>query len=88
MKISKLPARFKVEKPGRFRLDDFDPAETAGFSKADAKKIVADHNERLTDLQERLYAEDSWAVLIILFDFFVIWALTAHGRDVTVVNDR
>jgi hypothetical protein len=29
-----------------------------------------------------------WAVLIIVFDLFVIWALTAHGRDVTVVNDR
>jgi hypothetical protein len=29
-----------------------------------------------------------WSVLIIVFDLFVIWALTAHGRDVTVVNDR
>ena len=29
-----------------------------------------------------------WAVLIIAFDMFVIWALTAHGRDVTAVNDR
>ena len=29
-----------------------------------------------------------WAVLIIAFDIFVIWALTAHGRDVTRVNDR
>jgi len=29
-----------------------------------------------------------WAVLIIIFDVFVIWALTAHGWDVTSVNDR
>jgi len=29
-----------------------------------------------------------WAVLIIAFDVFVIWALTAHGRDITAVNDR
>jgi hypothetical protein len=29
-----------------------------------------------------------WAVLIIAFDMFVIWALTAHGRDVTRINDR
>jgi PPK2 family polyphosphate:nucleotide phosphotransferase len=75
MKISKLPARFRIDKPGRFRLGEFDPAETAGFSKADAKKIVADHNERLTDLQERLYAEDSWAVLIIL------QGIDAAGKD-------
>jgi hypothetical protein len=29
-----------------------------------------------------------WAILIIAFDMFVIWALTAHGRDITTVNDR
>lgn len=29
-----------------------------------------------------------WAVLIIAFDLFVIWAVTAHGRDITMVNDR
>jgi PPK2 family polyphosphate:nucleotide phosphotransferase len=75
MKISKLSARFRVDKPGRFRLGDFDPAETVGFSKTDAKKIVADHNERLADLQERLYAEDSWAVLIIL------QGVDAAGKD-------
>jgi hypothetical protein len=27
-----------------------------------------------------------WAILIIAFDFFVIWALTAHGRDVNAIN--
>jgi hypothetical protein len=25
-----------------------------------------------------------WAVLLIAFDIFVIWALTAHGRDIAV----
>ena len=29
-----------------------------------------------------------WAVVIIVFDVFVIWALTAHGRDVTTINKR
>jgi len=29
-----------------------------------------------------------WAVLIIVFDLFVIWALTVQRRDVTTVNDR
>ena len=29
-----------------------------------------------------------WAVLIIAFDMFVIWALTAHGRDITTVNNH
>ena len=25
-----------------------------------------------------------WALLLIAFDVFVIWAVTAHGRDITV----
>ena len=25
-----------------------------------------------------------WSILIIAFDMFVIWAVTAHGRDITV----
>jgi len=28
-----------------------------------------------------------WSILIIAFDLFVIWAVTAHGRDITTVND-
>jgi hypothetical protein len=29
-----------------------------------------------------------WSILIIAFDVFVIWALTAHGRDLATANDR
>ena len=71
----KLAKRFRVEKPGRFRLRDFDPAETAGFTKDRAEAILAKHTPRLTDLQERLYAENSWAVLIIL------QGIDAAGKD-------
>jgi len=28
-----------------------------------------------------------WAIVIIIFDLFVIWALTAHGRDITAASD-
>jgi PPK2 family polyphosphate:nucleotide phosphotransferase len=71
----KLPDRFRVAKPDRFRLQDFDPAETAGFTKKAANKILDKHAARLTDLQERLYAENSWAVLIIL------QGVDAAGKD-------
>jgi PPK2 family polyphosphate:nucleotide phosphotransferase len=71
----KLPKRFRVEKPKRFRLGDFDPGETAGFSKDRAEEILAGHAPRLTDLQERLYAENSWAVLIVL------QGIDAAGKD-------
>jgi PPK2 family polyphosphate:nucleotide phosphotransferase len=71
----KLPKRFRVEKPERFRLRDFDPAETAGFTKEAADRIVAKHAPRLADLQERLYAENKWALLIIL------QGVDAAGKD-------
>ena len=71
----KLARCFRVEKPGRFHLRDFDPAETAGFTKDRAEAILAEHTPRLTDLQERLYAENSWAVLIIL------QGIDAAGKD-------
>jgi hypothetical protein len=29
-----------------------------------------------------------WSILVIAFDMFVIWALTAHGRDVLAINRR
>jgi PPK2 family polyphosphate:nucleotide phosphotransferase len=75
MKHAKLTKRFRVDKPGRFRLRDFDPAETAGFTKDRAEAILGKHAPRLTELQERLYAEDSWALLIIL------QGVDAAGKD-------
>ena len=71
----KLARRFRVEKPKRFRLRRFDPAETADFSKEAAERIVAKHAPRLTDLQERLYAENRWALLVIL------QGIDAAGKD-------
>ena len=71
----KLPKRFRVERPERFRLRDFDPAETAGFTKDTAEGILAKHTPRLADLQARLYAENSWALLIIL------QGIDAAGKD-------
>ena len=28
-----------------------------------------------------------WSIAVIVFDVFVIWAVTAHGRDVTSLNN-
>lgn len=28
-----------------------------------------------------------WSIAVIVFDVFVIWAVTAHGRDITSLND-
>jgi PPK2 family polyphosphate:nucleotide phosphotransferase len=55
---------------------DFDPGFTGGFKdKAGALERVAANVERLSDLQERLYAQDVYALLIIF------QAMDAAGKD-------
>jgi PPK2 family polyphosphate:nucleotide phosphotransferase len=77
MKLSKIVQHCRVDKPRRFSLDDYDPGETFGLV-TDIEKVkpaLADGVARLEDLQERLYADDRWAVLIVL------QGMDAAGKD-------
>jgi PPK2 family polyphosphate:nucleotide phosphotransferase len=73
----KLAKRFRVDRPDKFRLAAVDPADCAGFDmeKDQAKAVLGDGIKRLSDLQERLYAQDRWAVLAIF------QAMDAAGKD-------
>jgi len=77
MKKEELAARHRVEDGKAFRLKDVDPSDTAGLDpeKDEAKELLADSVEDLGKLQERLYAEGKWAVLMIL------QAMDAGGKD-------
>ncbi len=77
MKLAKILKHCRVDKPGRFRLADCDPAETFGLAidKDDVKAMLADGIARLADLQQRLYAQDRWAVLVVL------QGMDAAGKD-------
>ena len=77
MKLEDIPSRFRVDKPKHFRLSKHDPAECCGLSieKAEAKAMLAGGLERLSDLQQRLYAQNRWAVLIVL------QGMDASGKD-------
>jgi PPK2 family polyphosphate:nucleotide phosphotransferase len=66
MKSSKLLKRLRVDDPDRFRLASFDPSDTAGLAKSDAEPMLDGHTKRLRDLQERLYADHRWAILVVL----------------------
>jgi PPK2 family polyphosphate:nucleotide phosphotransferase len=68
MPPAKFVERYRVDKPERFRLADFKTSDTAGFDldKDEIKDLLEEDAERLGDLQERLYAEDKWAVLVVL----------------------
>ena len=67
-----LPAdiikRYRITDGHKFRLADINPGDTAGLDidKNDAKELLEKGAKRLGDLQERLYAEHRWAILVIL----------------------
>jgi PPK2 family polyphosphate:nucleotide phosphotransferase len=69
--------RFRVNKRG-FRLADRDPADHAGFDKAQAQARRAADIERLAALQDRLYSEGKHALLVVL------QGLDASGKDGTI----
>jgi PPK2 family polyphosphate:nucleotide phosphotransferase len=77
MKLGHIIKRTRIDHPKRFRLADVDPADTHGIDldKEAAKQQLADDVERLRDLQERLYAEHRWAVLVVL------QGMDASGKD-------
>jgi PPK2 family polyphosphate:nucleotide phosphotransferase len=69
---------FKVTKGKSFRLADFDPDDTLHLNTEDkprAKEMLQVGVEALADLQEMLYAQDKWAVLLIF------QAMDAAGKD-------
>jgi PPK2 family polyphosphate:nucleotide phosphotransferase len=79
MKPSEFAEPFQVADGSHFRLKDFDPAETLGLkSKEHAQKKLEHGIARLAELQEKLYAQDRWAFLLIL------QAMDAAGKDSTI----
>jgi PPK2 family polyphosphate:nucleotide phosphotransferase len=77
MNLAKIIKQCRVDKPRRFRLADHDPAERFGLSTDidDVKSILADGVARLEELQQRLYADGRWAVLLVL------QGMDAAGKD-------
>ena len=74
-----LATRYRIANGKKFRLKDSDPADTWKLkSKEQAAKALAKGVERLAELQERLYAQDNWSVLL------VFQAMDAAGKDSTI----
>jgi PPK2 family polyphosphate:nucleotide phosphotransferase len=66
-KTSKFAKRYCVEHGKDFRLKDIDPADTQKLDlKEEAKDFLEKGVARLSELQQTLYAQDQWAVLVIL----------------------
>jgi len=86
MKIKNVIARsreaakpYRITKGKNFRLKDIDPKDTLHFTKEEhksrAKEVLATGVLALAELQDKLYAQDRWAVLLIF------QAMDAAGKD-------
>jgi PPK2 family polyphosphate:nucleotide phosphotransferase len=76
VKIGKLAHKCRVDNGKHFRLKDYDPAETGHWkSKEHAAETLQERVARTADLQDKLYAQDEWALLLIF------QAMDAAGKD-------
>jgi PPK2 family polyphosphate:nucleotide phosphotransferase len=70
---------FRVTDGRKFRLKQIDPDDTRHIeSKKEAAKLLEQGVQRLSELQDTLYAQDRWAVLLIF------QAMDAAGKDGTI----
>jgi PPK2 family polyphosphate:nucleotide phosphotransferase len=71
--------RYRVSHGKKFRLKDVDPSDTGAVdSRRRAEEWLQNGISRLGELQEKLYAQDRWALLL------VFQALDAAGKDGTI----
>ncbi len=79
--FQRFSSAFRVSDGRRFRLRDFDPADTLGIKseqKPEAAHALRAGVDEISRLQEMLYAQDKWALLLIF------QAMDAAGKDGTI----
>src|SRR5678809_1469750 len=76
--VSKYAEAYRVTKGAKFQLKDVDPDDTLDFDsdeKAEAQEALAEGVQLLAKLQDKLYAQDRYAILLIF------QAMDAAGKD-------
>src|SRR6266850_7422408 len=73
---SKFVKPYRVEHGKKFRLQKYDPADTAKLhSQERAEELLTKGIGRMAELQDKLYAQDRWGLLLIF------QAMDAAGKD-------
>jgi PPK2 family polyphosphate:nucleotide phosphotransferase len=73
---SKFSKPYRVDHGKKFRLKSYDPADTAKLhSQERAQELLAKGIARMAELQDKLYAQDRWGLLLIF------QAMDAAGKD-------
>jgi len=80
MNFAKIVKQCRIDRPGHFKLADYAPDETFGLSTdiENVQPVLAEGIKKLADLQQRLFANGRWAVLI------VFQGMDAAGKDSVV----
>ena len=74
-----LAGRYRITNGSRFRLKDIDPNDSWGKRlKPIADELLKQTRKKMAGLQERLYAQDRWSILLIF------QAMDAAGKDGTI----
>ena len=75
MKISD----YEIKPQKQVKLSDYSTKDTAGFkSKDEAKELLEQNIEKMIELQDKLYAQDKYSLLLIF------QAMDAAGKDSTI----
>ncbi|MFB2768446.1 polyphosphate kinase 2 family protein [Pelatocladus sp. BLCC-F211] len=77
--VTRLNPQTMIVKPGtKISMKDFDPDYKSDFRKSEAKELLQWGVKELAKYQDMLYAQDTYALLIVL------QALDAAGKDSTI----
>src|ERR1700693_1454550 len=75
LQLRPFVAPFRFDGSGEFHLKSHKTNEKGGLDKANGEKVLEANRKRLSDFQERLYAQDRWSVLLIF------QGMDAAGKD-------
>jgi PPK2 family polyphosphate:nucleotide phosphotransferase len=74
-RLKPFVAPFRFDGSGEFHLKSHKTSERGGLDKAEGEKILEANRKRLSELQEKLYAQDRWSLLVIF------QGMDASGKD-------
>ncbi|KJC52987.1 hypothetical protein UP09_01235 [Bradyrhizobium sp. LTSP885] len=73
--LNPFVAPFRFDGTGEFHLKSYPTAEKGGIDKDAGTKVIEANRKRLSDFQEKLYAQDRWSLLLIF------QGMDAAGKD-------
>ena len=75
VELDRFVAPFRIDGSREFHLKSHNTVEKGGLDKDRGERIIEANRKRLSDFQEKLYAQDRWSLLLIF------QGMDAAGKD-------